>query len=316
MAFIPIIAKADVEQSKKGKISPAQMAQAFAFMLQNKTGIFNITGRRCEATASTPANNKSTITFAAGYIAICGRLVEVEQGTTLEIDTPASGSVNGYIIAKFDLASVEENEFTVEAVPSSHTLVQQDLNNNTVGTYELVIYSYTATSSNVTLTRSDSIYFDSDKIVFEDIYGAISTINTRLTNLGFRTGSASGNNVSATLYRQGNYVIAHISINSSFYSDTSPLITGGTLLSLPQFFRPKVDTYMYLGGKGEYRYNQNIYRNVNCGFDLTIYANGNVYISAPKGTMPVGAGTSTPTEYSVCLQKFDIYAGFEADPIT
>lgn len=154
MSFIAIDAKADIADSKKGKLTPAQHAQLNAFCLTKKTGIFDCLGK-CEYISPISidsANHKATITFNSGYVVICGRLVECEAGTEFVADLPVSGEESGYIVLRYDLSAFGENEFKV--IQKTGSLTQQDLNNNPIdGVYEFPLYSYTATPSSITLTR-------------------------------------------------------------------------------------------------------------------------------------------------------------------
>ena len=151
MAFIPVNAKADIRGSKKGKISPAQNAQVNAFALSQKTGIFDALGK-CEATVNTPIGGAAEVVFHNGYLAICGRVVEVEEGSTVSVPIPVYGEekISGRIVAGFYLSSEGENEFRVFATENQP--IKQDLNDYpTSGTYELVLYEYEATPNGVTL---------------------------------------------------------------------------------------------------------------------------------------------------------------------
>lgn len=151
MAFIPINAKADINGSKKGKLTPAQYAQVNAFSLSQKTGIFDAPNK-CEATVNTPIGGAAEVVFQKGYLAICGRIVEVEEGSTVSVPIPVYGEekVSGRIVAGFYLSSEGENEFKVFATQNQP--IKQDLNDYpTSGTYELVLYEYEATPNGVTL---------------------------------------------------------------------------------------------------------------------------------------------------------------------
>lgn len=202
--FIPIDARADVENSKKGKLTPAQHAQLNAFCLTEKTGIFDCLGK-CEYISPISIdsiNHTATITFRSGYIVICGRLVECEEGTTFTADLPVNSEETGYIVLKYDLSSFENNEFKV--IQKTGELTQQDLNENPVnGVYEFVLYEYNATSSSMTLTRD---------------LGYIKSVEQRLDELGFKSGSLalSGGNITENLFtRQGNYVIGNVDLSCS-----------------------------------------------------------------------------------------------------
>lgn len=187
--FIAIDAKADIQGEKKGKLTPAQHAQINAWSLVNKTGILDCLNR-CEATSLsyTPSDNAVTITFKSGYIAICGRIVECEENTTYILSTPVTGETTGKIILKYDLSGNKNSEFTITT--KTGDLIQEDLNVNPyTGVYEFELYSYTATSSSVTLSRNQTYISDfPTKLSPLDNYdNSKGTIEQRLTNLGFKS---------------------------------------------------------------------------------------------------------------------------------
>lgn len=265
MAFIAIDARADVAESKKGKLTPAQHAQLNAWCLASKTGILDW-GNRCESTAASysVSGGSATVYFKKGFAVICGRLVECEEGSSVTVEAPSVGTVNGKIILRFNLSNSGAEEF--EATTKTGALVQQDLNDNpTTGVYELELYSYTATPTTVTLSRSNTDYIP-------DIGGKLAqfitvltgtgmtgtgnpplqgydqskgTIEERLTSLGFKEGNILnvGGSVVGKIYRQCNYVIGKItsvlSISSSMGLSIAPLGTA-TLND----FKPKEDTFI------------------------------------------------------------------------
>jgi len=234
MAFIAIDAKADVQGSKKGKLTPTQHAQLNAWCLASKTGIFDCLNK-CEATSSsyTASNNIATVVFKSGYIVICGRLVECEEGTEVLVQTPVSGEINGRIILRYSLSNTGEDEFVVTT--KNETLTQNDLNENPItGVYEFELYSYKATPTSITLTRNVEYVPDvsgkinelkeslkkGDVTVMNAHYAqhawyasddlSKGTIEERLTKLGFSQGSIvslSTDLTNATLNRVGTYAI-------------------------------------------------------------------------------------------------------------
>ena len=174
MAFIAIDARADVTGSKKGKLTPAQHAQLNAWCLASKTGILDCLDK-CEAymQSYTASNNEVTIKFKAGYIVICGRLIECEDNTIFVMSTPTSGTQTGKIILRYNLSNFGNNEFVITT--KTGDLVQEDLNDNpSTGIYEFELYSYTATSSSVVLTRTNTDYIP-------DIGGKLNQFITILT---------------------------------------------------------------------------------------------------------------------------------------
>lgn len=317
--FIPINAKADIQGSKKGKLTPAQNAQLNAFVLSKKTGILNCLSK-CEATSNTytAMNNVAKVVFQKGYVVICGRLVECEEGTTLDITTPASGSVTGKIILRYSLSQSQENEFVLTT--TTEELTQQDLNDNPInGIYEFELYSYSATPTSITLTRSQS-YVMSSQEWFDDAEEKITnsindktkpllgynntkgTVEQRLINLGFKRGYASVSNGSSSsmsissqsLTRQGNYVIGKITLMGS-----STKYLTNTTLQLPNYFYPSSQVVCYVGAVG--------YSNGNGGYAggyrMTIYTSGQISFSSIGTNVVAGNGSA------------ELVFGFEAPPI-
>lgn len=228
--FIAIDARADVTGSKKGKLTPAQHAQLNAWCLASKTGILDCLDK-CEAYSEsyTVSNNQATIKFKAGYIVICGRLVECEDNTIFVMSTPTSGTQTGKIILRYNLSNVGNNEFVITT--KTGDLVQEDLNDNpSTGVYEFELYSYTATSSSVVLTRTNTDYIPNINEELKPLQGYNTekgTIEERLTDLGFKTGSISGTFPSgATLTKKAMYAtltIPEITVernSSTTYSGT------------------------------------------------------------------------------------------------
>lgn len=228
--FIAINAKADIQGSKKGKLTPAQNAQVNAWCLASKTGIFDF-GGKCLASSSSfvASNNEATIDFHNGFVAICGRIIECEEGTQVKVVTPTTGTINGKIILRYDLAANGANEFVVTTTTAA--LVQQDLNENPItGVYEFELYSYTATPTNVTLVRNNTDYIPDIGGKLNQLITVLTgtgivgsgnpplqgyntekgTVEERLTRLGFKQGSVTmtvGMASSQNIRRQGNYCL-------------------------------------------------------------------------------------------------------------
>jgi hypothetical protein len=229
--FIAIDAKADLIGQRKGKMTPAQHAQLNSWCLASKTGILDCLGK-CEADSSsksfTITNGIAKVRLKSGFIVICGRLVECEAGTTVDVNTNTYPT--GKIALRYNLGANGEEEFKV--VVTSGNLTQDDLNENSkTGVYEFELYSFTSTSTTLTLLDRDLPYVP-------DIGGKLlqfeksltdegkplggyntrkGTIEERLTKLGFKQGyihviSSTGISIAKnTLTRQGNYVIGNFS---------------------------------------------------------------------------------------------------------
>lgn len=175
--FIAINAKSDVAGSKKGKLTPAQNAQLNAVMLSRKTGILDVLDR-CEATDTSynvQSGNIATISFKSGYLVICGRLVEVESESQIQLKNLTNDDV-GKIVARFDLGGNGEEEFRVEQKRGN--LTQNDLNANPVsGIYEFELYSYTVVNGKVILDGSNRVFVKNI-----DITGPDGSVKIWLTN--------------------------------------------------------------------------------------------------------------------------------------
>lgn len=270
MAFIAIDAKADVTGEKKGKITPAQHSQLNSFVLTKKTGILDCLGK-CLAKNATISivDNIANIEFNSGYLVICGRLVQCEQGTVVQVNTSTYPS--GVIVAKYNLNESGNNEFSI-IVKSSTNLQQDDLNNNILGTYEFALYEFTTNNNMLSLTRTNNAYVKSVEDNIEEINNELEplsdydiskgTIESRLANLGFKSGaitllgtqyssagllSPSGNG----LYRQGNFVFAKynsFSIDGVTQTTFQNYLSDGSIMfTLPEGFRPKNSLTCYVG---------------------------------------------------------------------
>lgn len=249
--FIAINAKADIQGSKKGKLTPAQNAQVNAWCLASKTGIFDF-GGKCLASSSSfvASNNEATIDFRNGFVAICGRIIECEEGTQVKVVTPTTGTINGKIILRYDLAANGENEFVVTTTTAA--LVQQDLNENPItGVYEFELYSYTATPTNVTLVRNNTDYIPDigGKLsqFMSEITSEINSIEQRLTDLGFKRGSvmmAVGTASAQNIRRQGNYCLFNLTATVDIRIEKSTTINLAQLSSSEFYPTSEITSYV------------------------------------------------------------------------
>ena len=334
MAFIAIDARADVVGSKKGKLTPAQHAQLNAWCLASKTGILDW-GSRCSTTANTysVSGGVARVFFHSGFVVICGRLVECEENSYVDVGAPAVGTASGKIILRFALSNTGNEEFSVDTTTDS--LVQQDLNDNTNGTYEFELCQYTANDQTVMITSQNTNYvpdiggkleqfitvitgsgmsgtgtpplqgYNRSKGTIEyrlsplDSYNTSKgTIEQRLTNLGFRQGgisNVSGMAISnATLRRQGNYVIGQFTF---LYSN--PYVTSFRFI-LPEYFRP----YSSISTTVGVRYQENGVSRSASGI-MYIGTNGVVECNLSDTAVGSSFGSGSST----------VHFGFEAPPI-
>ena len=306
--FIAINAKADVSGSKKGKLTPAQNAQVNAWCLSSKTGIFDCLGR-CEATSTSYSaiSNEAIVDFHNGYIVICGRLIECEEGSTVKIVTPLSGSIDGKIILRYDLNNSGENEFVVTTTTAA--LVQQDLNENPItGVYEFELYSYTATPTNVTLVRNNTDYIPDigGKLsqFMSEITSEINSIEQRLTDLGFKRGSvmmAVGTASSQNIRRQGNYCLFNLTATVDIRIEKSTTINLAQLSSSEFYPTSEITSYVkytYGGGSSGTGYAK-----------VTLTTGGGVKLS--EFSVVSGAGDAVQAT-GIKISN----VGYQANPIT
>ncbi len=175
MAFIPITAT-PVPNSKKGHLTPEQAAvlNSYVFIGEentyddyyefNNSGILDI-GNKCTVKSNTVANGKRTIVLNSGYIVICGRLIEVEQDTTVT----GNNSNNYRVILRF--TPKRNPEFSVSLdTDMTKSLTQQDINENPYGTYEFVLLSHSSTDNDNTYHYKNTLYLI--KNLFDDIIGS------------------------------------------------------------------------------------------------------------------------------------------------
>ena len=306
----------------------------------------------------------SGIKIGSGAFLVQGRMVEIVSAETVSI-AYEEGKV-GYIVCRIETNPAENVPNCTLAARtaaslSDISLTREDVyaynSEDTNKVYELALYSFgmqnTAINNVVKLisgieeiseikATADTAKSTADA-ASTAAGNAVSTANraktqsssnatrlsaaeTKLNNLGFRQSSSSGYSVSATLKRQGNYVIARLYCNSpSMWSEYYPQYKGGTIMTLPTYFRPKTALTMKLGGYGEVMLTNGSYRvpqyNVPCYFELTINTDGTVVISKPiakNGGFFLTSSSSSPMSFTtvdVCANVFDISVGFEAPAI-
>ncbi len=121
-------------------------ADLYHFLFSKDVGVLKGLKQEC---ACTLANN--TITFLDGYVSIFGRIVYVENQTTVAV---APDSVKfGYVVLCVDTSANSVSLYTKEEVGTYPTLIRTDLP-SVDGIYELALCAYTKTTTSVTLTGS------------------------------------------------------------------------------------------------------------------------------------------------------------------
>lgn len=158
MALIPIIFKADdVDNEKKGSVQGQDLAFFLAMGTSKSAGILDVLGSNACRVIGDPtiSTGTATLTFNAGYIAIYGRLIYIEQGTRVEFELPTSGRVSGSLGVRISLAdagAMECSWFTkTEALRDDNLL-----KNLATGIYEFRLYDYTATPTDFSIRNQTS----------------------------------------------------------------------------------------------------------------------------------------------------------------
>lgn len=170
MALIAKVFPADLgDENAKGNLLPQDFGAILGFLNPHDAGILNIPEKDCSQFGSINISGQTAIiTFHAGYIIIHGRLVYIEEGTEVAFNLPTSGSVNGVLGIKINLAESGVNEVTWFQKTSG--VVTEDLiKKETDGVYEFVLYNYTATDLAFTLGAKTTQIIDKPKDVTETL---------------------------------------------------------------------------------------------------------------------------------------------------
>lgn len=293
MAFIAIDAKADISGNKKGRMSPAQHAQLNSWCLTDKTGILDWSFK-CQATNTSysVSEGKARVVFKKGYVVICGRLIECEADTYIDIPAPSVGQLSGFIILKVSPSNSGYSE-CVLTIKTTSALVQQDLNDNPNGTYELELYSYLITPQTCTLTRRSN-----HTPIVSSVAQSLTLINERLTELGFNEGSVTnveGIDGNVTLKKLGKFVICAFKYNQMDFHFTIA----------NEDFRPYEDVYTIVP---VYTYSQSRY--IVAIETLKIASNGivsgqNQSSQYMEEALPCIIGWSTDENFPIEYPEFD-----------
>jgi hypothetical protein len=128
-----------------GNVTAKVDADLYHFFNSYDVGILKSLKNECSMTL---ANN--TITFQDGYVSIYGRVIYMENQTTIGV-TPDS-SKSGYVILGVNTSSNEVNLYLKEQTGGYPSLTLTNLINND-GLYEFVLCAYTKTTTSVTLNQ-------------------------------------------------------------------------------------------------------------------------------------------------------------------
>lgn len=300
------------------------------------------------------ASNVSDIAVGRGMATAYGYDLQSEQTVHLVGTAATTGTKYIFVYLEWDLHNPDEAYGSINLYDngssSSWTPVSQDnLITNPTGIYQMPLYRLTVnTAGTVTATanwtslgvatigyplrseyanraeeadHADDATTATTATNYNTSSGNIKTkfdsIETRLTNLGFRSGSITLPNGSASVNqvkRQGNYVIVALSINYSKTTNSNSTPSGviGSIagetkttwtFTIPEKFRPtsalNFKTAFYAAGPG--------YGN---------YTGGWSYGDCSISTDGVITLTLTTGYYTNTLQTWDLRVGYEAPAIT
>lgn len=287
------------------------------------------------------ASNVSDIAVGRGMATAYGYDLQSEQTVHLVGTAATTGTKYIFVYLEWDLHNPDEAYGSINLYDngssSSWTPVSQDnLITNPTGIYQMPLYRLTVnTAGTVTATanwtslgvatigyplrseyanraeeadHADDATTATTATNYNTSSGNIKTkfdsIETRLTNLGFKSGSAtiaSGSASPNNLYRQGNYVYGRIGITGA----TRAL--NATWFTLPQNFRPK--TAFTTSARGQLKgtvYIDTVTRETW----LTLKFN-------TDGTVVVTEADTSLVEYLMGITKLNaVQFGFEAPAIT
>lgn len=116
------------------------------FLFSKDVGILKGLKQECSFTL---ANN--TITFLDGYVSIFGRVVYIENQTTVSV-TPDSIKF-GYVVLSIDTTTNTAQIYVKEEAGTYPSLIQTDLQSMD-GVYELPLCAYSKTTTSVTLNTT------------------------------------------------------------------------------------------------------------------------------------------------------------------
>ena len=165
-------------------------ADLYHFLFSQDVGVLKGLRQEC---AYTLANN--TITFLDGYVSIFGRIVYVENQTTIAV-TPDSVKF-GYVVLGVDTSTNSVSLYTKEEAGTYPSLIRTDLL-SIDGVYELALCAYTKTTTSVALTTDyERLEIDSDK-------GRVDALETELKQRQYPV-KLTLTKVSNGVYRFGGY---------------------------------------------------------------------------------------------------------------
>jgi hypothetical protein len=138
-----------------GNVTSKMDSDLYHFLFSSDVGILKGLKSECGYTL---ANN--TITFSDGYVSVYGRIIYVENQTTIGV-TPDS-SKYGYVVLGVNTSDNTVSLYLKEQTGSYPSLTVTNLL-TTDGLYELALCAYTKTTTSVTLTSYSRKLISNDK---------------------------------------------------------------------------------------------------------------------------------------------------------
>jgi hypothetical protein len=169
------------------------------YLFSKDVGILKGFKQECSFTL---ANN--TITFQDGYASIHGRIVYIENQTTVSI-TPDSSKF-GYVVLAVDTTNNTVQIYAKEAVGTYPTLTRTDLQ-TIEGVYELALCAYQKTTTSVTLIAEfERQMITSDKVRVDELeeelrlnYYPFKLTLTKISNGVYRFGDVNSVELSQSI---------------------------------------------------------------------------------------------------------------------
>lgn len=144
-----------------GNVTSKMDSDLYHFLFSSDVGILKGLKSECGYTL---ANN--TITFSDGYVSVYGRIIYIENQTTIGVTQDSSKY--GYVVLGVNTAENTVSLYLKEQTGSYPSLTVTNLL-TTDGLYELVLCAYTKTTTSVTLTSYSRKLITNDKTRVDDL---------------------------------------------------------------------------------------------------------------------------------------------------
>jgi len=166
-------------------------ADLYHFLFSSDVGILRNVKLGCSYTL---ANN--TITFLEGYVAVYGRIIYIENQTTISV-TPDSSKF-GYVVLAVDTQANTVTIYIKEAVGTYPVLTQNNLQ-SADGLFEYALAAYSKTTTSVSLINdferqmitSDRIRVEELESKLKDFYYPLKLALTKISNGVYRFGDVN-----------------------------------------------------------------------------------------------------------------------------